>query len=295
MRLIVLLVSCIGVLSTGCASTLSTMQTAVPVERGHVQVNGAYGIYLPLGPAADAVAQGVKQAQKAVVAAKENKNYELSEEDAQSILTAGIGLASMPPGAAYEIMVRTGLFEDLDLGVRYSTSGSLKADAKYRFFHHGPEEGEGGVMSPSFDMAIGFGGAKYFFSSPVIEVLEFVQLGDFSRWDVEVPAYFSIEWGQILKFWVAPKYVYSRTSFDGELVDLSHEASRWSHLELGLPDVVNTHFFGSSIGFAAGYKYVHLMLELTAGYTYCRPTVFGQVRNIGGLTLYPAIGLQVKI
>ena len=59
--------------------------------------------------------------------------------------------------------------------------------------------------------------------------------------------------------------------------------------------MVNTHFFGSSVGIAAGYKYVWLMLELTAGYTYCRPTVFGRERNIGGLTLYPAIGLQVKI
>ena len=42
-------------------------------------------------------------------------------------------------------------------------------------------------MSPSYDFAIGFAGSKYFFSNPVITVLEYVQLGDFSRWDVEVP------------------------------------------------------------------------------------------------------------
>lgn len=281
--------------AAGCASTLSSLQTAVPVEPRHVQVTGGYGVYLPLGPAADAVAQGVKQANKAIVAARDHGNYELSEEDAQQIFTAGIGLATMPPGVAYELMVRTGIVQDIDLGLKYSTAGALKLDGKYRFFHRGPEEGAGGAMTPSYDLAIGTGVSKYFFSSPVIEVLEFVQLGDFSRWDFEVPMYFSIEWGKILKFWVAPKYVYSRTSFDGELVELSNEASRYSGYALDLPDVVNTHFFGSSVGIAAGYKWVHVMLELTAGYTYCRPTVFGQVRNIGGLTLYPAIGLQVKI
>ena len=293
MRLIVVVV--IGIGAAGCASTLSSMQTAVPVEPRHVQVTGGYGLFLPLGPAADAVAQGVKQAEKAIDAAHSDENYQLSEEDAQQILTAAIGLATMPPGFAYELSVRTGIVQDIDIGLKYSTAGSLKLDGKYRFFHRGPEEGGGGVMTPSYDIAIATGVSKYFFSSPVIEVLELVQLGDFSRWDFEVPMYFSIEWGKILKFWVAPKYIYSRTSFDGELVDISHEASRYSGYALDLPSVVNTHFFGSSVGFAAGYKWVHLMLELTAGYTYCRPTVFGQERNIGGLTLYPAIGLQVKI
>ncbi len=285
----------VAVLLSGCAGTLSSMQTAVPVEPRHVQVTGGYGVYLPLGPAADAVAQGVKQAEKATRAAVEGGNYELTEEDAQQILTAGIGLATMPPGTAYEIMVRTGIVQDIDIGLKYSTAGSLKLDGKYRFFHRGPEEGGGGAMTPSYDLAIATGVSKYFFSSPVIEVLEFVQLGDFSRWDFEVPMYFSIEWGKILKFWVAPKWIYSRTSFDGELVEISNEASRYSEYNLGLPDVVNTHFFGSSVGFAAGYRWVHVMLELTAGYTYCRPTVFGRERNIGGLTLYPSIGLQVKI
>jgi hypothetical protein len=289
------MVVAVAVAASGCASTLSTMQTAVPVKRGHVQVNGGIGVYLPLGPAADAIAQGAKQAKKGVEAATGHDDYQLTEEDAQALLTAGIGLASMPPGVAYEIAVRTGIFDDLDVGVKYSTAGSLKVDAKYRFFHKGPEQGQAGVMSPNFDFAIGLAGAKYFFSSPVIQVLEYVQLGDFSRWDVEVPAYFSIEWGEILKFWVAPKYLYSRTSFDEQLVSVSEFATDLSGYDVTLPTVVNTHFFGSSVGIGAGYKYVWLMLELTAGYTYCRPTVFGRERNIGGLTLYPSIGLQVKI
>jgi hypothetical protein len=180
------------------------------------------------------------------------------------------------------------------VGLRYSTSGSLKADVKYRFLHRGPREFEGGIMTPRYDFAVGLVGSKYFFQSPVITVLEYVQLGDFSRWDMEIPAYFSIEWGEILKFWVAPKYVYSRTTFDEKLVNLSDTASSITNYDVSLPSAVNTHFFGASVGFGAGYRWVHLMLELTAGYTYCRPTIFGQQRNLGGLTLYPAIGLDLK-
>ena len=47
----------LGALSTGCATPLSTMQTAVPVERKHVQVTGGYGVYVPMGPIADVVGQ----------------------------------------------------------------------------------------------------------------------------------------------------------------------------------------------------------------------------------------------
>jgi hypothetical protein len=44
-------------------------------------------------------------------------------------------------------------------------------------------------------------------------------------------------------------------------------------------------------GVAVGYKRVFLMLELNAGYTFLRPVLFGERRNLDGFSLYPAIGL----
>jgi hypothetical protein len=281
-------------LSTGCATTLSSMQTAVPVEPGHVQVTGGYGIFLPLGPLGIAAGEAVHQLANSIDAAKNGTKYMLTEDDKQHLITAGVGIGAMPPGPAYELSVRTGITYDWDAGVKWSSTGSLKLDSKIRLGHFERKGGARGLFSPSFDIAIGFGGGKTLIVNPVIDALQFVRMGNFDRWDVEVPVYLSLTWGEFLRFWVVPKYVFSHTTMDANLVQSSMDVSGIIG-DVSVPESVDTQFFGASIGFGAGYKWVHLMLELTMGYTYCRPEVLGQVRDLGGPTLYPAIGLEVKI
>jgi hypothetical protein len=292
MKILVYLV--VAVLLMRCATTLSSMQTAVPVEPGHVQVEGAYGFNVPIGPTVIAITQGVKQTRNAIEAANSHQQYVLSDEDKQQLLTAGIALAVMPPGPSYEVMVRTGILRDWDAGIKYSTNGSLKLDTKFRLLHV-ERLGDDSLMAPKFDFAIGFGGGKTFLQSPFIDALEYVQMGDFSRYDLEVPVYASVTWGEILKLWVVPKYVYNHTSFDERLVQVSQGVGAVIGQDVSLPEEVNTHFAGASVGIGAGYRWVHVMLELTAGYTWCRPYVLGQYRELGGVTLYPAIGVEVKI
>jgi hypothetical protein len=306
MRLLPLLVL------TGCATTLTTFQSARPVEKGHLQITGGTGYYVNLGGAGKVVGQAIKQVPRIVEAVDKNEQYQVSEEDQQDLLTAGIALAVMPPLAqGTEISIRAGVVDDFDVGFRYSVN-ALRLDAKYRFSHSGDE-----IPSPtnyrlwgkdsapaekpeykpgarSLDAAIGIGVSKYLFTNPVFDVLEFVRLGDFSRWDIEVPLYLSFDFGDIFKLYAAPKYVYSHTTFDEKLVSYSEQATNVSGLDLTLPASVDTHFIGASGGIAIGYRYVHLMLELTSGYTICKPYVFGRPRDLSGVTLYPAAGVSVK-
>ncbi len=281
----------------GCASTLSSFQTAQTIGRGHVQVTAGTGLYVPLGPPARIAAQGVKQAADA---AGQGSGYALSEADQQELLSAGIALAVFPPSQQYEVAVRTGILDDLDVGLRYSLS-AWRLDTKYRFFHRGDDVLASARSGPpihrrkSFDMAMGLGVSRYSFDHPAVEVLDFLQLANFSRWDIEVPLYASADLGDIFKVYVGPKYLYSRTGFDGRLMRASVVAQDLSGQPLQLPAVVNAHFVGSSAGIALGYRYVHLLVELTGGYTFCEPALFGMRRNLGGPTLYPAVGLNVKL
>jgi hypothetical protein len=277
-----------------CATVLSSMQTAVPVEPGHVQVEGAYGFNVPLGPTVLAVTEAGKQTKAAIDAASSHQQYMLTEDDKQQLLTAGIALAAMPPGPSYELMVRTGILRDWDAGLKYSTNGALKLDTKFRLLHV-QRLGDYSLMAPSFDFALGVGGGRTFLQSPIISALEYVSMGNFNRYDLEVPIYASVSWGDIVRLWVVPKYVYNRTTFDENLVSTSQGASTVVGTDVSLPEIVNTHFVGASVGVGAGYRWVHVMLELTAGYTWCRPYLLGQWRDLGGVTLYPAIGLEVKI
>ncbi|HEX8437934.1 hypothetical protein [Archangium sp.] len=294
MRLLALLVL---LTATGCASTLSTMQTAKPLARGQFQVSGGTGLFVPVGQLATVIDQGIVQGKAIKKAIDDEQPYTLAEEDAQKLLSVGMALALAPPGSSQELMIRAGLLESnsLDVGLRLSTS-SVRFDGKLRLLHGGdPDDSHlAPTQRKSLDVALGVGIARQLFKSPVLDALEVVKIDSFSRWDVEIPLYMSVDVGDIFKLYAAPKYVFSRTSLDQKLVDLAQVGTDLSGFNLTLPAHVNSHFYGASVGFALGYKYVHLYAELTGGYIHSRPRVFGQERDLGGVTLYPSVGLALK-
>jgi hypothetical protein len=281
-------------LGTGCASTLSTLQTAVPLERGQVQVSAGMGAYAPLGTIWDVGKLGKDQAGRIRRVVADGEDYTLSLEDQQALLGAGISLAVAPPGVNYEFMARTGLAKNLDVGVRYSST-ELRADAKFRFLHGGDERPElHEVERSSKDLAIGLGISRQIFSGPLVEALSFVQMDDFSRWNLEIPLYASIDVGDVFKVYAAPKYIYGRTNIEQTLIQAEEQAGRITNLPGTVPSRVDSHFWGSTVGVAVGYRYVHLFAELTGGYTSAKADVLGQERDLGGATLYPAFGIAIK-
>lgn len=291
------LLLCLLLAATGCASTLSTMQTARPLARGQFQVSVGTGIFAPVGQLATVIDEGVTQGKAIAKAVKSGEPYHLPEADAERLLSVGLALAVAPPGSSNELMVRAGLLDsgNLDAGLRLSTD-SVRLDTKVRLAHGGdPEDAPlADYRRRSYDLALGVGVSRHLFKSPVLEALELVQLNEFSRWDVEVPLYMSLDLGDIFKVYAAPKYIYSHTSLDSRLVNYAAVGQDVSGFDIALPARVTSHFFGGTVGFALGYKYVHLYAELTAGYSACRPVLFGQQRELGGVTLYPSIGLAFK-
>jgi|GEM_PF-931212 len=282
---------------TGCASTLSTMQTAKPLARGQVRVSGAAGLFIPAGQLGTLLSQGISEGQSIKDAILAGQAYHLAEADAQRLLGVGLALAVAPPGPSNELMLRTGLLasHDLDVGLRLSTT-SLRFDGKVRLAHGGDPEDDAlpDYRRKSYDVALGVGVSRHLFKSPVLDALEIVQINEFSRWDLEVPVYVSLDLGDIFKLYGAPKYIYSRTSLDSRLVDYSQGGQDVTGFDVGLPARVSSHFVGASVGVALGFRYVHVYAELTGGYNACRPVLFGQERNLGGVTLYPAVGLAFQ-
>jgi hypothetical protein len=280
-------------LGTGCATNLSTLQTAKPLARGQFQVTVGSGLYVPVGQLVDVIDLGIDKGKEINDAVQRGESVHLSEEDQQRMLTAGLSLAVAPPGPVTEVTIRAGLADDIDVGLRYSGI-SLRLDTRYRFFHAGDGPQVAETNRKSFDMALGLAGARHSFKSPVLDVLKIVQVDDFSRWDVEVPLYVSFDFGDIFRLYAAPKYIYSRTSLDERLVAAAQQGQDVTGFDVSLPAKVNSHFIGSSFGLSLGYKYVHVFAELTGGYTSCKPFLFGQERNLGGATFYPAIGIAIR-
>jgi hypothetical protein len=281
------------VLGAGCASNLSTLQTAKPLTRGQFQVSAGAGLFVPVGQIVNVADLGIDKGREISRALDGGEPVQLTEEDQQRMLTAGLALAVAPPGVVNELSIRAGLMDDLDLGLRYSGI-SFRFDAKYRFVHVDSGDAYAQHKRASFDMALGVAAARHTFKTPALDVLKFVQMDDFSRYDIEVPLYISTDIGEIFMLYAAPKYVYSKTSLDAKLVDLAEQGADLTGISLNLPTTVESQFVGSTMGLSLGYKYVFVYAELTGGYTFCKPNVFGQQRNLGGATFYPAVGIAIR-
>lgn len=273
---------------SGCATTLSTMNTARTTPPGEFRVNAAAGVHLPGGAAVD-----FARASLGVARSIREGAFELTPAEQESLYLGALSLALQPPYPVFEAGLRTGIVEDVDAGLKLSTT-AIGLDARYRFWRSGDEEGI------HLHAAIGLGASRYFFSNPLFDVLELVRVGDFSRWDFEIPLLFSFEHSRIAMGYVGLKYVHTRFSIDQTLFKLQRAANEVAGVPV-LTDRIQSpmHFYGGVFGFGIGYKHVWLLLELNAGYVWLRPRLYSPVdemvasRNLGGLTVYPAIGLAV--
>lgn len=280
----------LALLLSGCATTLSTMDTARTTPRGHVQFNYASGIHLPLGPSTDLFSAAAGMVGNAL----DDKEV-LTEEEAQDLYNFALGLVLQPPAKVSEFQLRTGIMENLDVGLRYSTT-QLRLDTKLRFFHNGDD------IYKSQHASIGIGVSKYLFSNPLFDWLDYVKLSDFSRWDFEIPLLYSFEYRKSFMLFFGAKYIYTRFSVDQNLYEIQRRVSDMAEQPAIVENInENMHFFGSVVGLGGGYKHVFVFTEINFGYTYLRPEIYSFIdkqrkeRNLGGLTLYPAIGLIVRI
>ncbi|HEY8207359.1 MAG TPA: hypothetical protein VIG99_07760, partial [Myxococcaceae bacterium] len=178
-------------LASGCATSLTTRQTARTLDPGHFSADAAVGVEVPLGTLAQVTVVGVQQTEKLLDAVASKTPYAVTDQDKQDLISAAVVLLVNPPSIDWEGGVRAGVLPNLDVGLRYSIN-ALRADAKYRFF----QDVQG---SSRMDVAAGLGFSRYFFSNVIFDALEFVHLGEYSRWDLEVPVYFSREWGDWIR------------------------------------------------------------------------------------------------
>lgn len=273
----------------GCATNLAMMQTAKTLDPAHVRVSTGAGLYVPAGQVVGLVGTSVGLAKKGTDALARGEQFVFSAEEEHAMLTSALALATFPPAALCQIDVRVGVFRNFDAGFRLSTN-AVRIDAKYRLYHSGDEASER-PRGRSTDLALDVGVSKYLFNNPLTDLLGYVSLDHFDRWDFEGGLILSHDVTKWFGVYGGLRYQFSHTTMDEKLVRLSWEAGQLIRTDVRLPGVVNAHFIGGTVGLRAGHPYLSLLLEVTVGDTLARTNVLGQWRELGGLTMYPAIGL----
>lgn len=261
----------LATLTTGCGTSLATLQPAETMAPGHVHVSGALAVNVPASRVVEAVDVANDIANRYA-----DPGYKPSTEDQRRMLGAAVGLALSSPGVNPDLMLRVGILRNLDAGLRWSGLAA-HLDAKYRFL--------GGEEPNDFQGAVSVGVSKALYSGLVFDVLEKLDIDDYSRWNVEVPVIFGKRLGDVGHVWFGPKYVLSRYSVDASLQNVGV-----------VPTTSGTfHHLAGFVGAGVGYKHVFLFGELTIAKMWAKPEIFGEKVDLGGIVVVPAVGLMIRI
>lgn len=278
---------------SGCGTTLSTLQTAEPMKPGRFQAHGAMNVNIPASRVYDAVDTAIDVSSNYV----SDTSYRPTEADQRKILGAAIGLGLSAPGVNPDVGLRVGVVRNMDVGLRWSGL-ALHGDVKYRLFHAkdltrepGEEPPKGidklanGPKDPGFSGSISVGVSKALYSGLVFDVLDYLQIGDYDRWNVEVPMIFGSRIGSFGHYWFGPKYVYSHYILDLSLQNVGV-----------VPDASGSiHHVGGFGGAAFGYKFIYAFAELTAMYMFAKPEILGQKVDLGGVVVVPSFGIMARL
>jgi len=273
--------------TTGCGTTLSTMQPAETLRPGHFQANVGGNVNVPVSRIADAAGVVADLGDRYA----RDPGYRPSEAEQRSALAAGVGLGLSSPGPNPDLMLRYGILEDLDAGIRWSGLAA-HVDGKYRFLGGTSRpasssftDGIGPDKDGTFQGAISIGVSKALYSGLVFDALDYLNIGDYSRWNVEVPILFGKSLGDYGHVWFGPKYVYSHYSLDASLRNVGI-----------LPETSGSiHHIAAFGGIALGYKAVFVFTELTVAKMFAKPEVFGQSTDLGGIVVVPSFGVMLRI
>lgn len=235
-------------------------------------------VSVPTGTISRAVDAGYVLADKA-------QSQELTDAEITTLYEAGAALALNPPSATPHLGVAYTVIDNLEISGRYSTN-ALRLGGRYQFLHKERNK---------VDATVGLGLGYYLLGVPGGDLLQVVQLSDFTRFQVDVPLVFGTH-GSWYRVWGGPRFMYTHFGIDLE-VSLPEIASI---AYPGLNELAsfsgNGYYVGGQAGVAVGYRYAFLAFELTMVELLMNGdlTVLGTKRaslDLDSFIVYPAIGL----
>ncbi len=270
------------VVLTGCATSLSSGHAPRVLPKGKFETGVATGALLPVGMISGMVDSGVDAARRISQGSRGPDGVTVDEQTAKDAALAVAVLSVQPPAAITEFTVRYGILDWWEAGLRLS----------------GPAirlETHGQILRGDWNLVGGIAAARHAFDSPVLGLLDTLKLADFSRSDVEATLIAGREWRYgSLSF--GPKAVWSKFSIGGLLSDgervVVPRPDGGAPLELLTLD--SSWLVGGFVGGRVGWKYVWLTAELGLYRAWFAPTVLGERRDLGGLVVFPQIGLTVR-
>jgi hypothetical protein len=269
------------VLSSGCATSLSSGHSAQVLKKGQWEANAGMGVMVPLGVLGKAIDGGQAAAKAIAAKSAQSGQVKVDEETALAAAATAAVLVVSPPAPVNELTLRYGLLDGLDVGLRLS--GPAIRGEVHGQVYDGPE----------WKVAAGVAVARHTFESPLLDLLDKFSLAQFHRTDVEFELLGGREW-DFGAIYAGPKLVYSRFSSEGLLVhgdQISVEnAGPASNVAIQF-DLGHSLIYGGLLGGRVGWKYLFVTAELGVYGSSFAPMILGKARDLGGLIVFPMLGI----
>jgi hypothetical protein len=230
------------VTAAGCGTPLSGGHPAHVVGKGNFRVSASLDVQIPTGVIADTV----DSAKIAVDAVEKNGAIGATTEQKQTLLEAGAGLAISPPAVMTPLQIAYGLTEKLELDLRAAGGGYWRLGGRWQFLDQAAD---------GIDLSAGLGAARSSYEFPSSDVVKFVKIDDFKRYNIDVPILIGKR-SDYHRWWAGSRVVYWK-------------ADTALHLDLPMsaPEAANFDasgiIVGGQAGIVGGYKWFFIGVELT--------------------------------
>jgi len=251
---------------TGCGGGIPLLHPARTLKQGDVRVAGGFSGQIAVGSLANAMRDAESDPNAGTTAAQSDPVY------AKGALVA----ASIAPGLAPLVGARVGIGWESEGGVAY-TGRALRLDLRRSF-----------DLSTHWSLSIGAGGSAALYGHQEGSALPDVALNQLHGWGADVPILVGYESdGGIYMLWVGARG-------GGEHIDISDVTSEPKSVVLGSQPIAlsaTRYWGGGLLGFAVGFRHVHVAIELDASYQNVSGDYAGTHVTVEGLTLAPSTAL----
>ncbi|HEY6463808.1 MAG TPA: hypothetical protein VIY73_26745 [Polyangiaceae bacterium] len=248
----------------GCGGGLPLLHPARTLPAGQARASGGFSGTIALGTLSDAIRNAESDPNGGGVTG--------DTTFAKGALVA----ASVGPGLSPLVSARVGVGWQSEGGLAY-TGRAIRADIRRSF-----------DLSTHWALSIGAGGSAALYGHQDGSTLEDVSLNQLHGWGADVPLLVGYQsTGDIYMVWLGARG-------GGEHVDISDVTSEPKAVTLGSPPVglsATRYWGGGLLGFAVGFRHVHVALELDASYATITGTYAGTSATVAGVTLAPATAL----
>jgi hypothetical protein len=287
----------------GCATSLSTMQPYQTLKPGGMHFGMGYSVNAPVSTSVRSVEAAVELASAATrhsrwdgMVLRDDGIDTVSRKTWAKVAAGAMAVLLNTPGLENEYMFRLGVVKDVDVGFRWAWS-TARLDGKFQLYRYKP--------SRRFDVGLSLdvGAGYHFFDGLVFDVLDYMNIDKFRRFDAEASLIAGMSWGtyDAFQIWFGPKIMQSFYAVDGNLAGLCEPTKEvCTPDDYRLVDANDTNgrmgLYGGFFGFAVGYRWIWFVGEITAMWMVARhhllPGILPEPTDLGGLVVFPSWGFM---